>query len=67
MIQQSTASPEKIPINDVDKGVKKQAMFFRDEVVLRMEKLRADIDALEMLVPRAQWPVPTYADMLFKL
>jgi len=49
------------------RGLKKQAMFFRDEVVLRMEKLRADIDALEMLVPRAQWPVPTYADMLFKL
>jgi len=32
-----------------------------------MSKLRADIDALEMLVPRSLWPVPTYADMLFKL
>jgi glutamine synthetase len=48
-------------------NLKKQAAFYRDEVFLRMNKLRADIDALEMLVPRAQWPVPTYADMLFKL
>jgi glutamine synthetase len=48
-------------------NLKKQAVFYRDEVLLRMNKLRADIDALEMLVPRSQWPVPTYADMLFKL
>ena len=48
-------------------SVKKQAAFYRDEGFMRMTKLRADIDALEMLVPRAQWPVPTYADMLFKL
>jgi len=49
------------------KGLKKQAMWYRDEVCIRMSKLRADIDALEMLVPRSLWPVPTYADMLFKL
>jgi len=49
------------------KGLKKQAMCYRDEVFVRMNKLRADIDALEMLVPRSLWPVPTYADMLFKL
>ena len=48
-------------------NLKKQAVCYRDEVLLRMNKLRADIDALEMLVPRSQWPVPTYADMLFKL
>jgi glutamine synthetase len=47
--------------------LRRQAVFYRDEVMGAMHDLRADIDALEMLVPRAQWPVPTYADMLFKL
>jgi glutamine synthetase len=45
----------------------KQAVFYRDSVMAAMKDLRADIDALEMMVPRSQWPVPTYADMLFKL
>ena len=48
-------------------ALRKQAVFYRDEVMVAMKDLRADIDALEMLVPRSQWPVPTYADMLFKL
>ena len=48
-------------------GLRKQAVFYRDVVMAAMGDLRKDIDALEMLVPRSQWPVPTYADMLFKL
>jgi glutamine synthetase len=32
-----------------------------------MGALRTDIDALEMIVPKDAWPVPTYADLLFKL
>ena len=38
---------------------------YRDEVVPAMNALRKSIDALEMLVPAVQWPVPTYAHMLF--
>ena len=48
-------------------NLKKQAAVYRDEVFTAMNALRADIDELEMLVPRDMWPVPTYADMLFKL
>jgi glutamine synthetase len=32
-----------------------------------MQALRSDIDAIEMLVPRDMWPIPTYVDLLFKL
>ena len=32
-----------------------------------MQTLRTDIDALEMIVPGDMWPVPTYAELLFKL
>ena len=45
----------------------KQAEAYRDKVVTAMRDLRADIDAIEMIVPRDMWPVPTYADLLFKL
>ncbi|MDO9515949.1 MAG: glutamine synthetase III [Syntrophales bacterium] len=45
----------------------KQAEVYRDKVVPAMKALRVDIDALEMLVPADMWPVPTYADLLFKL
>ena len=45
----------------------KKAATFRDEVVPTMQFLRSDIDAIEMLVPTDMWPMPTYADLLFKL
>lgn len=46
---------------------KERAEVFRDKVTVAMRNLREDIDALEMLVPANIWPVPSYADMLFKL
>ena len=30
-----------------------------------MEALRAAVDAMEVVVDREYWPVPTYDDMLF--
>jgi glutamine synthetase len=46
---------------------KKKAESYRDAVMPAMTNLRADIDALEGLVPAKLWPVPTYAEMLFNL
>ncbi len=50
----------------VDDTVKK-AETYRDKVTTTMAALRAEIDALEMMVPRDMWPIPTYAELLFKL
>ena len=47
--------------------VAKRAEAFRDKVVVVMNALRKDIDALEGVTPTEIWPVPTYAEMLFKL
>ena len=44
-----------------------KAEAYRDKVFTAQADLRADIDALEQLLPSEAWPVPTYADMLFKL
>ncbi len=49
------------------KDTVKKSEMYRDQVFTAMSKLRADVDALEMLVPRDVWPVPTYTDLLFKL
>lgn len=46
---------------------KERAEVFRDKITVAMRNLREDIDSLEMLVPANIWPVPSYADMLFKL
>ena len=44
-----------------------KAEAYRDEVFTAQAELRTDIDALETVVPADLWPVPTYAEMLFKL
>ncbi len=43
-----------------------KAVAYRDTVFKALGDLREDIDALETLVPTNLWPVPSYADMLFK-
>jgi glutamine synthetase len=45
---------------------KAKAISFRDKVVPAMNDLRQDIDTLETMIPSSLWPVPTYAEMLFK-
>ena len=44
-----------------------RAQAFRDKVFTAQTALREDIDALEMMLPKDLWPVPSYADMLFGL
>ncbi len=44
-----------------------RAEAFRDKVFTAQAELRKDIDALEQILPASVWPVPTYAEMLFKL
>ncbi|HSH13932.1 MAG TPA: glutamine synthetase III, partial [Desulfurivibrionaceae bacterium] len=48
-------------------AVDKQAAAYRDKVFTTMQSLRADIDALEGIMPDDLWPVPTYSELLFKL
>lgn len=45
----------------------KKAKAFHDNVFTAQVELRKDIDALEVLLPRDLWPVPTYQEMLFDL
>ena len=44
-----------------------RAEAYRDRVFTAQADLRKPIDELEQILPACAWPVPTYAEMLFKL
>jgi len=45
----------------------KHAEYYRDVVFTTMAKLRVDGDKLETIVDAKIWPLPTYADLLFRV
>lgn len=49
-----------------EEGVE-QANYFKDIVFPAMADLRAPIDALELIIAKEAWPVPTYGDLLFEV
>jgi glutamine synthetase len=48
-----------------DADLLRHAVFMRDKVVPAMASLRETGDALELVIPHALWPLPTYREMLF--
>ena len=47
--------------------VKAQAFAYKDDVKTAMDALRAPIDALEMIVDKEMWPMPSYGDLIFEV
>ncbi|MCD8085404.1 MAG: glutamine synthetase type III, partial [Clostridiales bacterium] len=43
------------------------AKDYRYKVIPAMDALRAPIDAVELLVNKDSWPVPTYGDLMFEV
>jgi len=43
------------------------AQSYRDAVVPRMDALRVVCDELERLMPKCDWPIPSYQDLLYTL
>ena len=54
-------------VNSKDKPTETTALahWCSDIILPLMEELRCEIDAMEPLIPKPQWPYPTYGDMLF--
>ena len=50
-----------------EEDVEKAAEIFRNEVFVKMGEVRAYGDAIEEIIPRDEWPFPTYEDLLFRL
>ena len=51
----------------IKNDAKAQAYAFKDHVKTAMDDLRSPVDALEMLVDKSIWPVPSYADLIFEV
>lgn len=47
--------------------VAEQAHYFKDVVFPAMGELRAPVDALELIIDKDVWPVPTYGELLFEV
>ena len=45
----------------------KLAHYFHEEIVPAMAELRAPVDALEMIVDKEMWPMPSYGDLMFEV
>ena len=43
------------------------AFFFKDTVKEAMGELREPVDALELLVDKEVWPIPTYGELIFEV
>ncbi len=46
---------------------KEQAFFYKDNVRVIMDELRAPADRLEMIVDKEMWPLPTYGELMFEI
>lgn len=46
---------------------REQSVYYHDVVMAAMSELRAPVDALEMLVDKDVWPMPSYGDLLFEV
>ncbi len=53
--------------NGSSNNVLKHAEYYRDVVFKAMETLRISGDKLETMVDAKIWPLPTYADLLFRI
>ncbi len=49
------------------KQVGEQANYYYYEVGSAMQSLREPVDALEMIVDKEAWPMPSYGDLIFEL
>ena len=43
------------------------AISYKDDVMAAMAALRKPVDELEVIMPKEEWPMPTYGDLVFEL
>jgi glutamine synthetase len=51
---------------DATEGIMVKAKGARDELLPLLAKIRTEVDALELLVDDAQWPLPKYGELLWQ-
>ena len=67
-IKTATVKLEEITVNAAGVGSNEEkAKSYKDNVMSAMAELRKPADELELIMPKEEWPMPTYGDMLFEL
>ena len=61
----NTLDEKRIASKEHEDTVEGLARYYREEVFVAMQSLRAVADELEMAMPAKYWPIPTYTDLLF--
>ena len=46
---------------------RERAIYYKDTVIPAMADLRTPVDALEILVDKKVWPMPSYGDLIFEV
>jgi Uncharacterized protein related to glutamine synthetase len=64
--EENVLSREVEKLNELDNAVS-MSFHCRDILVPHMKALRAAVDALELMVDKSLWPVPTYGDLMFEV
>jgi glutamine synthetase len=66
-LKDAVASLQKsaVSADNMHSDILKQAKYYRDQVIPKMEKVRAITDNLECKVDANYWPFPTYSELLF--
>ncbi|MCR5829464.1 MAG: glutamine synthetase III [Lachnospiraceae bacterium] len=49
------------------KNIEKRSCLIRDDLLIRMNELRAMVDEAETMTAKDYWPYPSYADLLFSV
>ncbi len=55
---------EKIALAKSDEDA---AFYYKTAIIPKMDALRKNVDAMEILTAREMWPIPTYGDIIFKI
>ncbi len=55
---------EHVKKSQVIKNIKEKAEAYKSKVSVSMGKVRESVDALEMIVDKGMWPMPSYGDLL---
>lgn len=58
---------ENIKTSQNIKGLKEKATAYKDKVNAYMDKVRDSVDALEMIIDKDMWPMPSYGDLFTEI
>ena len=65
--ENTTALQASVDIKPAESGDIECALYYKDEILARMQELRKHVDMLETVMPDDCWPVPTYSELIYSV